>query len=383
MNFVQSMLRKSSQDNGSGPGQISAEQSCGLLDETQFNAILALERKRSERSRRPFILMLLDISKLSASMDRAGSGQAIADQLIASTRETDAKGWDANGLIVGALFTELGEATVDEATEKIQMRVLDELQAGLDPDQFRNLKISFHVFPEAHETAEARLSADLRLYPDLMMEYSSKRFSLSLKRAIDITVSLLGLIVLSPLFVAISLWIRLTSKGPIFYRQKRVGQFGKRFVFLKFRSMVVDNDPSIHREYVKQLICSAESGQNCNGVYKIQHDPRITPVGKFIRKTSLDELPQLINVLKGEMSLVGPRPPIPYELEFYNTWHWRRILEMKPGITGLWQVKGRSSTTFDEMVRLDLRYHMQWSLLLDFLLLLQTPWVVLKGKGAY
>ena len=147
--------------------------------------------------------------------------------------------------------------------------------------------------------------------------------------------------------------------------------------------MIIDNDPTIHKEYVKQLICSEETGEACDGVYKIQDDPRVTPAGKFIRKTSFDELPQLINVLIGEMSLVGPRPPIPYELEFYNIWHRRRILEMKPGITGLWQVKGRSTTTFDEMVRLDIRYSRQWSLWLDLSLLIQTPLVVMKGKGAY
>jgi len=261
--------------------------------------------------------------------------------------------------------------------------VLDELQAHLDPHQFMNIRVSFHVFPEDHDIPKSRGSSDLSLYPDLIAEQSSKRISLTLKRMIDITVSLLGLIVLSPLFAAISLLIKLTSKGPVFYRQERVGQFGKRFVFLKFRSMFVDNDPSIHKEFVKNLICLETNDRNDDCVYKIQDDPRVTPVGRFIRKTSLDELPQFINVLQGGMSLVGPRPPIPYELEFYNIWHRRRILEMKPGITGLWQVKGRSSTTFDEMVRLDIRYHTQWSLLLDFMLLIQTPMAVLKGKGAY
>ncbi len=119
-----------------------------------------------------------------------------------------------------------------------------------------------------------------------------------------------------------------------------------------------------------------------NGVYKLTNDSRITPVGRFLRKTSLDEFPQFFNVLKGDMSLVGPRPPIPYECEKYDVWHKRRILEVKPGITGLWQVKGRSSTTFDDMVRLDLNYVTHWSLLLDLKILFQTPFAVLKGKGA-
>ncbi|MGC9976520.1 MAG: sugar transferase, partial [Syntrophales bacterium] len=122
---------------------------------------------------------------------------------------------------------------------------------------------------------------------------------------------------------------------------------------------------------------------NTPGVYKLSNDPRITPIGQFLRKTSLDELPQFINVLKGEMSLVGPRPPIPYECELYDIWHRRRLLSVKPGITGPWQVSGRSSTTFDEMVRLDLKYINGWSLWLDVKLLLKTPFVILTGKGAY
>jgi lipopolysaccharide/colanic/teichoic acid biosynthesis glycosyltransferase len=147
------------------------------------------------------------------------------------------------------------------------------------------------------------------------------------------------------------------------------------------------NDPRIHREYVRKFIAGkadpAGVGDNQNVVYKIQDDPRVTRVGKFLRKTSLDELPQFINVLKGEMSLVGPRPPIPYELEAYQIWHRRRVLEAKPGITGLWQVNGRSRLKFDDMVRLDLQYAKTWSLWLDIKILLQTPRAVLFGAGAY
>lgn len=383
MNFIESMFRKNSHANGNGSLKSALEPCSNLCDATHFNDLLALERKRAERSRRPFILMLLDISMLPRGTNGSNPAQAIADRLAASTREVDTRGWYENEEIIGVIFTELGGMDVSEAQEKIHERVFEGLREALVPQYARHIRVSFHVFPEDPETPEARLSSDLRLYPDLLSEHSSKRISLSLKRIIDITGSLFGLILLSPLLITIAVWIKLTSKGPVFFRQNRVGQFGKPFVLLKFRSMFVNNDPSIHKEYVKQLICSEESDPDCNGVYKIQDDPRITSVGKFIRKTSFDEFPQLINVLKGEMSLVGPRPPIPYELEFYNIWHRRRILEMKPGITGLWQVKGRSSTTFDEMVRLDIRYSRQWSLWLDLSLLLQTPWVVLKGKGAY
>jgi lipopolysaccharide/colanic/teichoic acid biosynthesis glycosyltransferase len=173
----------------------------------------------------------------------------------------------------------------------------------------------------------------------------------------------------------------------VLFRQTRVGQYGAPFVFFKFRSMSVNNDPAIHREYVKSLIRgAAEKGpvdETGAGVYKLTKDPRVTRVGAFLRKTSLDELPQLCNVLKGEMSLVGPRPAIPYEVEAYSAWHRRRVLEAKPGITGLWQVKGRSRVSFDEMVRLDVRYASSRSLWLDIKTLAQTPAAVLFGQGAH
>jgi lipopolysaccharide/colanic/teichoic acid biosynthesis glycosyltransferase len=175
----------------------------------------------------------------------------------------------------------------------------------------------------------------------------------------------------------------------VFFRQQRVGQHGKAFTFLKFRSMYAGNDPNVHREYVTQLIAGqaqrhpANSNGNGAGVYKLTSDSRITSVGAFLRRTSLDELPQLLNVLRGEMSLVGPRPAIPYEVAAYQTWHRRRVLEVKPGITGLWQVNGRSRIKFDEMVRLDLRYAKTWSPWLDVKILLRTPRAVLVGEGAY
>jgi lipopolysaccharide/colanic/teichoic acid biosynthesis glycosyltransferase len=145
--------------------------------------------------------------------------------------------------------------------------------------------------------------------------------------------------------------------------------------------MYVNNDPEIHRKYVQNLI--AKKVDEGGGSFKIKNDPRITAVGRFLRKSSLDELPQFLNVLHGEMSLVGPRPPIRYEFENYALWHRRRILEVKPGITGEWQVSGRSRTTFDEMVRMDLRYIRQQSVWLDLKILLKTPFAVISGNGAY
>jgi len=186
--------------------------------------------------------------------------------------------------------------------------------------------------------------------------------------------------------LATALSVRCTSRGPILFSQLRLGKGGRPFRFYKFRSMYVNNDDKIHREYVSQLIRGENEQINqqdaARPLYKIKADPRITSVGGFIRRTSIDELPQLFNVLKGDMSLVGPRPPLPYEAAQYRSWHLRRVLESRPGITGLWQVEGRSKVSFDEMVRTDLRYIRDRSLLYDLKLLVRTVKVVLTGDGA-
>jgi lipopolysaccharide/colanic/teichoic acid biosynthesis glycosyltransferase len=161
-----------------------------------------------------------------------------------------------------------------------------------------------------------------------------------------------------------------------------MGQYGKEFCFYKFRTMYVDNDSQIHRDYIAKLIAGEGDLGDGRGIYKMVNDPRITAVGRFLRKTSLDELPQFVNVLMNDMSLVGPRPPLPYEYERYQIWHKRRVLELKPGLTGLWQVQGRSRTTFDEMVRLDLRYAKIRSLWVDLQILIRTPAAMLSGRGA-
>jgi lipopolysaccharide/colanic/teichoic acid biosynthesis glycosyltransferase len=224
------------------------------------------------------------------------------------------------------------------------------------------------------------------LYPDLEKRQESNRLGRATKRMIDLLGSLSLLVMLSPVFFVIAAAIKLTSQGPVLFRQKRIGEHGTPFVFLKFRSMYINNDASEHQEYVRQLIAGQAEKKSANGnsggVFKLTDDPRITPVGRILRRSSLDELPQLINVLRGEMSLVGPRPPVPYEVDAYATWHRRRLLEAKPGITGLWQVQGRSRVEFDDMVRMDLRYARNCSPLLDLKILLQTPKAVIGGDGA-
>lgn len=206
-----------------------------------------------------------------------------------------------------------------------------------------------------------------------------------IKRTFDLVVATIGLGFLSPLFLLISLCIKLTSTGPVLFRQSRIGKDSVPFTCYKFRTMVDRNDDSQHRDYVQQLI-RGEAPKHYDSstdtyVYKLIGDPRITRVGAILRKSSLDELPQLINVIKGDMSLVGPRPPIAYEVDAYSPWH-RLRLSTRPGITGLWQVYGRGLVTFDEMVRMDIDYITQQSFWLDLKILYLTPRAVFAGKGA-
>ncbi|MGB6423562.1 MAG: sugar transferase [Anaerolineales bacterium] len=205
------------------------------------------------------------------------------------------------------------------------------------------------------------------------------------KRVFDVLVVTFILILLSPIFLVISILIKLDSPGPVFYKDERIGENGQPFTMYKFRSMKVNSDASIHREHVTRLIGENISPEQLTdepeGTLKMEKDPRITKVGHFIRKTSLDELPQLFNVLHGEMSLVGPRPSLPYEVEIFKEWHKRRF-ESPPGITGLWQVEARNQVSFDEMVRMDLEYIEKYSIWLDIRIVLQTPWELIKGKGA-
>jgi lipopolysaccharide/colanic/teichoic acid biosynthesis glycosyltransferase len=203
------------------------------------------------------------------------------------------------------------------------------------------------------------------------------------KRTLDILGSLAVLLVLSPVLLIVAALVKLTSPGPVLFKQVRVGQLAKPFTMLKFRTMHANNDSTVHQQFVANYIkSSTKQAKDGEQFFKIKNDPRITAIGRILRKTSLDELPQLWNVVRGDMSLVGPRPPLRYELEQYRPWHWRRVLEAKPGITGLWQVEGRSRTTFDEMVRLDLRYVRTRNLWTDVRILLATPRAVVTGKGA-
>jgi lipopolysaccharide/colanic/teichoic acid biosynthesis glycosyltransferase len=207
----------------------------------------------------------------------------------------------------------------------------------------------------------------------------------------DVAAASTFLIILSPLILLITLLVKTTSRGPVLFHQTRVGLHGRNFTMFKFRSMRINNDPAIHQHYVADWILGAtgstepediERGLDTNGSkrYKITSDPRITRIGRVIRATSLDELPQLLNVIRGDMSLVGPRPPLPYEVERYTTWH-RRRLDVLPGITGLWQVSGRNRLSFEEMIQLDVEYIEEWALTTDLKIVWKTLPALFMNKG--
>ena len=205
------------------------------------------------------------------------------------------------------------------------------------------------------------------------------------KRGSDLIIASVALAILSPLWLLIALLIKLDSSGSVFYKQERVGMDGRVFLFHKFRTMRAGTDDAQHREFQRRYIKGqpdSNQGDDQRPAYKLRADDRVTRVGRVLRRTSIDELPQLFNVLRGDMSVVGPRPPIPYEVESYELWH-RKRLDMKPGITGLWQVSGRNRLPFDEMVRMDLYYIENWSLLLDVKIILQTLPVMWRGEDAY
>ena len=362
----------------------------GFLPEPMFLRALRVERKRAERSRKLFVLMVLDVSTASRNGDTKNLLNRAVPAILSSIRETDIAGWHRDQAALGVIFAELGPGDTKTILEVLRAKVTTVLQSSLRADELAGLRLTFHSFPEDWGNEETGLPIE-KLYPDLVRRDESRKVPQAIKRAIDLLGGAMALLLLSPILLVIALAIRVTSPGPILFRQKRIGQRGVPFTCLKFRSMYTGNDPRIHMDYVKQFIAGNNghgvvptNGTATNGtVYKITKDPRLTSIGRFLRKTSLDELPQFLNVLRGDMSMVGPRPPIPYELGAYDIWHRRRLLEVKPGITGLWQVNGRSRLPFDDMVRLDLRYATTWSLWLDLKILLRTPQAVFSGEGAY
>jgi len=332
--------------------------------------------RRTDRSKSPLSIALFSLNNEKDNQFN-NYFRDFLNSVQNTIRETDTigyMGWN----IIAVIFPDTNEKGMRQCIEKIVSRNKNlplSITSATYPDQ---------LFAGLLSEKQDRSDPFPFFYEDSVKPAQFKQL---IKRGIDITGSLFGLLLFSPIMLLAALAVKSTSEGPIIFKQTRLGKRGASFTFYKFRSMYYNNDDQIHREYVTNLIQGnhdiINNGGKENPLYKIKSDPRITRVGKLIRKTSIDELPQLFNVLKGEMSLVGPRPPLPYEAEKYESWHLRRILEVKPGITGLWQVEGRSKTSFDDMVRLDLRYVQNWSLLLDLKILIKTIREVFRSTGAH
>lgn len=274
---------------------------------------------------------------------------------------------------LGANEVIIADADVDgDALFDVMMR------CGRRGIEFRIAPSLFNCLPSKTEVDQIGALPMVRLFREPLSD-----FARGTKRSFDIIIAAFTLMLLSPFWLLISLLIKFDSKGPVLYAQERVGMDGRIFVVYKFRTMHANTDSEIHREYQRKFIAGAAEanvGDDDKPAYKLRNDPRITRVGRLLRRLSLDEIPQLFNVLRGDMSIVGPRPPIPYEVEAYELRH-RKRLDMKPGLTGLWQVSGRNRLPFEEMVKLDLFYIENWSLLFDLKIILRTVLVMLRGDG--
>lgn len=383
-----------------------------LLPSKKFRSELELEMLRSDRTGSPMTLILFDLESGQAQPEEREAGLLKLAQLIGQeSRLTDHKGWyhDDAGLHVALMLLH----TLPERAHRIITVTRNRFREAMSQQKNQALKTldlacaiyAYPIRPERLEEDEAHTShpgeeagggngaagrdPEGAAGPDSMQirpQYPSAHLLLRRrlpvwKRSFDLIASLIGLLIIFPLFLLIALLIKLTSPGPVFFKQERVGYLGKIFRCWKFRSMRVDADPTAHKQYLSQLIEQA-AGEGDKGADKPMikldsKDKQITVVGRILRKSCLDELPQLFNVLRGEMSLVGPRPCLPYEVEKYQRWHLHR-LDAVPGITGLWQVMGKNKTTFKQMIRLDILYARQRCLWLDIKILFLTIPAVLR-----
>ena len=345
----------------------------GILSRHQFIKQIRAEKRRTDRFKVPLSVMLFQVHPEQRS--RPGQFGALVDLLRQSKRETDLIGYLGDGL-VGVLLVHTDATGLQSFASKMAASAANLVYnstSGTYPDQ---------VF-------EKLVAADFG-EPDTLpyfLDYDTEHGAMQLfpKRCMDIVGAIVLLLLAAPIMAVTAIAVKTTSPGPVIFTQMRLGRKGVPFAFYKFRSMTTGADETVHRKYVTSLIKGihddVNQGDADKPIYKLQGDSRITRVGLFIRKTSIDELPQLYNVLKGDLSLVGPRPPLGYEAELYQSWHLRRILEGRPGITGLWQVEGRNRVSFDEMVRMDLRYTRTWTLWMDVKILIKTVRAVLRFDG--
>jgi exopolysaccharide biosynthesis polyprenyl glycosylphosphotransferase len=315
-------------------------------------------------------------------VERPELGYQLAGYL--SEADTTARDWRVPIKPRNGELRKLG--TINDVRRVLETQNLHELIVALPAthhtqilgiiDSCREFGVTFKLVPDLFEMRfnEVRIDA-LNGVPLIgVKDVALRGFNLLLKRVIDTVLALAMLVVAAVPMLLIALVVRLTSPGPVLFRQKRVGKGGAIFVCYKFRSMYADAE--------ERKAALMERSDRDGPAFKLRDDPRRTPFGKFIRRTSLDELPQLFNILKGEMSLVGPRPPTPDEVELYDDWHLKR-LDVTPGLTGLWQVSGRSDLSFEDMVKLDLYYAENWSPAMDVRIILKTIPTWVKGEGAY
>ncbi|MFC5469659.1 sugar transferase [Cohnella suwonensis] len=322
--------------------------------------------------------------KLKQNVLIVGAGR-VGMQFQKLFMKSETHGYHFVGFLDDQKLNERVMGTVDDLEKVVREQHVDILyitipseRKKLDPliQRIYKYQIDIRIIPELYDRMtsvyEYRQDYD---YPCLQIVKTPLRgLNLVIKRCMDIIISLLGIMILSPLWALVAVAIKLSSSGPVFYNQKRLGKNGVPFVIYKFRSMVTDAD--------QKLEVLNDHNDMTGPAFKMKDDPRVTKVGAFIRKYSIDEFPQLLNVIKGEMSLIGPRPPLPDEVKQYSDHQWRRM-DVRPGMTGLWQVSGRSDLTFDEWINLDIQYIERWSIALEFKILLKTIPVVVKGSGAY
>lgn len=359
-----------------------------------ISSILRITDSVSLRTEAVILILLPDTDFAGAQCvcDKINKHLASVCQHYFKVKELDFKNFDIEIISFPEKINEekIAQYLPSELTQNLETNPeRRRIQAmAVDHDQYKNLyvpNLNLHI-GVFNGSALSFPALDIFFIDADFYQNLSYKIQRIIKRIIDILGAVVGLVLFSPIMLLAAILIKLSSPGPIIYKQKRLGYHGQEFTFLKFRSMESNCECQLHQEYVLKYI-RGENEQINNGtqekpLYKIIDDPRATRIGRWIRKASIDEMPQFWNVLKGEMSLVGPRPAIPYELTAYQCWHCRRVLDVKPGITGLWQVSGRNRTTFNEMVRLDLYYAKNWSLYLDLKIILKTFKVLFISEAA-
>ena len=357
----------------------------GLLNSEMFHAECRKEKMRADRTLVPFTLLLFDVVNTADDhRSRELALEVLGLTVVGCSRGSDTKGWHRSGerLQLGLL---LHNTEADKANRVIRT-VREQFRERVTGHHIHNGK-ALELLCQAATYPNVQLDGEVRApegEPQQMrstlarIEEKLLRGSLPWwKRGTDIAISLGAMLILSPLLVLVAVLIKLVSPGPVFFKQQRVGYLGRAFTLYKFRTMHVNFDASVHQAHLARLIATQkETSDGDQPMRKLDdNNPQIIPMGRLMRKACLDELPQLFNVLRGQMSLVGPRPPIPYEVKEYLRWHSMRF-DAVPGMTGLWQVSGKNNTTFKEMIRLDIRYACQRSFLLDMKIIFKTIPVV-------